>query len=59
MNSGNNMTAFLINDDSPDEELTDLMEDYDLDEETADRVREIMDDTGVDEDDAVEFEGLM
>jgi hypothetical protein len=41
---------------SPDDELTDLMNDYDLDPDTAERVREIMDETGLDEDEAVALE---
>ena len=40
---------------SPDEEIQELMDDYDLDEDTAERVREVMEEYGVDEDDAVEL----
>ena len=39
-----------------DEEVSELMESHDLDSETASRVRDIMDEHGVDEDDAVELE---
>lgn len=52
-------TDDLIKDDpaeeAPDEEVTELMETHDLDKDTAERVQEIMDDLGVDEDDAVEL----
>lgn len=42
--------------EAPDEEVAELMEAHDLDQDTAERVKEIMDDLGVDEDDAVELE---
>ncbi len=42
--------------EAPDEDVKDLMESHDLDKDTAERVQEIMDDLGVDEDDAVEIE---
>jgi len=45
--------------ESPDEEVTELMDAHDLDKDTAERVQEIMDDLGVDEDDAVELEELL
>jgi hypothetical protein len=35
------------------------MESHDLDKDTAERVQEIMEDLGVDEDDAVELEELL
>ena len=38
-----------------DEGIKELMEDYDLDAETAERVRDIMDELGLDEDDAIEL----
>jgi hypothetical protein len=38
-----------------DDEIKELMEDYDLDEETAERVKELMDELDLDEDDAVEL----
>ncbi len=43
------------NDEAPTEETVELMESHDLDKETAERVQEIMDECGVDEDDAVEI----
>ncbi len=42
-------------DDAPDEEVRELMESHDLDAETAERVRDVMSEEGVDEDDAVEL----
>jgi hypothetical protein len=42
--------------EAPDEDVKGLMESHDLDQDTAERVQEIMDDLGVDEDDAVEIE---
>ncbi len=45
--------------EAPDEEVAELMETHDLDKDTAERVHEIMDDLGVDEDDAVELEELL
>ena len=42
--------------EAPDEEAAEPMESHDLDKDTAERVQEIMDDLGVDEDDAVELE---
>lgn len=35
------------------------MENHDLDQDTAERVQEIMEDLGMDEDDAVELEELL
>lgn len=43
----------LENDNGPDEEIKRLMDDYDLDEETAEKVQELIDE-GLDEYDAVE-----
>lgn len=43
-------------DEKPDEDIREIMENHDLDQDTAERVQEIMDDLGVDEDDAVELE---
>lgn len=43
-------------DDGVDDDLTRLMEDYDLDRDDAERVQEIMDEYGVDEDEAVEIQ---
>lgn len=40
--------------EAPD--VKELMKSHDLDKDTAERVQEIMDDLGVDEDDAVEIE---
>ena len=40
--------------EAPDEDIKELMESHDLDKDTAERVQEIMDDLGVDEDDAIE-----
>jgi len=45
--------------ESPDEEVIELMESHDLDKDTAERVKEVMDDLGVDEDDAIELEELL
>jgi chorismate mutase len=42
--------------EDPDREVIELMENHDLDKDTAEGVQEIMDDLGVDEDDAVELE---
>ncbi len=42
--------------EAPDEDVKELMKSHDLDQDTAGRVQEIMDDLGVDEDDAVEIE---
>jgi hypothetical protein len=38
----------------PDEEVAQLMEDHDIDEDTAEKVQELIDE-GLDEDDAVEL----
>lgn len=35
------------------------MENYDLDEDTAERVRDIMEENGLDEEDAIELEELL
>lgn len=40
--------------DMEDENMRQLMEDYDIDEDTAERVQELIDD-GLDEEDAVEL----
>lgn len=45
--------------DTPDEDTLDLMKNYDIDLETAEHVQEIMDELGVDEDEAVELEELL
>ena len=45
--------------EAPDEDIKELMESHDLDKDTAERVQEIMDDLGVDEDDAIEGESLV
>jgi hypothetical protein len=45
--------------EAPDEEVAELMETHDLDKDTAERVHEIIEDLGVDEDDAVELEELL
>jgi len=39
-----------------DEETKELMKNHDLDEETAEHVKEIIEETGLDADDAVEIE---
>ena len=39
-----------------DEDIKELMESHDLDKDTAERVQEIIEDLGVDEEDAVEIE---
>jgi len=36
-----------------EEEIRELMENYDLEEEDAEKVQEVMDELGVDEDDAI------
>ncbi len=41
----------------PEKEVFEVMKEYDLDEETAERVLEIVDDLGIDIDEAVELEG--
>jgi len=41
--------------DTPDEEVRELMDDHDLDADTAEKIRDTMDELGVDEDDAVEL----
>lgn len=45
-----------IEDEAPDEEVQELMENHNLDQDTAERVQEIMEEYGVDENDAVELE---
>lgn len=45
----------ILEDESPDEEIIEIMENHDLDQDTAERVQEIMDEYGVDEDDAIEI----
>lgn len=42
-------------DDLPDEEVEELMENYDLEQEEAEHVQEIMEEHGLDEEDAVEL----
>jgi hypothetical protein len=42
--------------EAPDEDVRELMKSHDIDQDTAERVQEIMDDLGVDEDDAIELE---
>lgn len=42
-----------------DEEIIELMKEYDLDQDTAERVQEIIDEYGVDVDDAIELEELL
>jgi len=39
-----------------DEEIGELMGNHDLDKDTAEKVKEIMEEYGVDEDDAIELE---
>jgi hypothetical protein len=39
----------------PDEEIAELMDEYDLDEDEAEHVQEIMDELDLDEDEAVEL----
>jgi len=39
-----------------DDEIKELIQDYDLDEDTAERVQDIMNELDVDPDDAVELE---
>lgn len=41
-----------------DEEVSEIMENNDLDEDTAERVADIMNELGVDEDEAVEIEEM-
>ncbi len=45
--------------DIGDEDIKELMINYDLDRDTAERVQEIMDEFGVNEDDAIEPEELV
>ncbi|HNP75484.1 MAG TPA: hypothetical protein PKL09_03965 [bacterium] len=49
-----------LSDNQPDEDVRKLMDDYNLDEDTAEQARELMDEYGLDEDDAVNIaeEGL-
>lgn len=47
------MDLELKNENGPDEEIKRLMDDYDFDEETAEKVQELIDE-GLDEYDAVE-----
>jgi hypothetical protein len=42
-----------------EEDVKELMKSHDLDQDIAERVQEIMDDLGVDEDDAVELKELL
>lgn len=42
------------NEDKPDEDIAQLMEDHDIDEDTAEKVQELIEE-GLDEDDAVEL----
>ncbi len=46
----------IYNDGKPDEDVAELMENHDLDEDTAEKVRDIMEEYGVGEDDAIELE---
>ena len=46
----------LPSEEVSDEAIKDIMNDHDLDEETAEQVKEIMEELGVDEDEAVEIE---
>ena len=39
----------------PDEEIKELMGEYNLDEEGAERLKEVMDETGLDADEAAEL----
>ncbi len=43
------------NDGKPDKDIAELLENHDLDEETAERVRDLMEELGVSEDDAIEL----
>lgn len=43
------------NQEAPDQEIQELMEDNDLDENTAKQVQEVMDEYGIDESDAIEL----
>ena len=45
-----------IPDDQPDPDIKELMQTHDIDQDAAERVSELMDELGVDEDDAVELE---
>ena len=45
--------------ETTDEDTSDLMKNYDIDLETAEHVQEIMDELGVDEDEAVELEEIL
>ncbi len=40
----------------PDEEITEIMNDYDIDEDEAEEVQEIMQELGVDLDEAIEIQ---
>ncbi len=49
----------LNDEEKIDENIQELMENHDLDKDTAERVQELIDDEGLDEDDAVELEELL
>ncbi len=50
-------TGELLNDDCEpiDEEIAELMQSHDIDRDTAEKVQELIDEEGLDEDDAVEL----
>ncbi len=45
--------------DTPDEEVRELMVDYDLEVEEAEEVKDIMEEYGLDEEEAIELKDLM
>jgi len=45
--------------EAPNNDVREIMQDYDLDQDTAERVLEIMEDLGVDEDEAIELEEVL
>jgi len=55
MSDDNNPIKEEPAEEAPDEEVAELMESHDLDKDTAEHVQEIMEDLGVDEDDAIEL----
>jgi len=48
------MDLEIENENGPDEEIKRLMDDYDFDEETAEKVQELIDE-GIDEEEAIEM----
>ncbi|MCG2688586.1 hypothetical protein L6250_03055 [Candidatus Parcubacteria bacterium] len=58
-NTMDSETEEQLKEEEVDEGIIELMKEYDLDQDTAERVQEIVDDWGVDVDDAIELEELL